>query len=73
MTARDTTHIPLKTEPKAQLYVHINTLQATVYQCNTDGTIAVLQAYSDADVSLSIYSYLCTLVYVYVYLSNWFT
>ena len=26
-------------------------MQATVYQCNSDGTIVVLQAYSDADVS----------------------
>ena len=26
-------------------------LQATVYRCNEDGTITVLQAYSDADVS----------------------
>ena len=27
-------------------------VQATVYKCNSDGTITALQAYSDADVSV---------------------
>ncbi len=30
-------------------------LQATVYKCNDDGSIAPTQAYSDTDVSLHVY------------------